>query len=88
MKLVGSSGGNMPMNPVPKRVPVITVVGDPIMCPLIPDPTHADIDKVLVTVWIENILFCCKALSMTCDCNYAGSNIVCGKAERDFRTIC
>ena len=36
----------MPMNPVPKRVPVITVVGDPIMCPLIPDPTTEDIDKV------------------------------------------
>lgn len=34
------------MNPVPKRVPVITVVGDPIMCPLIPDPSPADIDKV------------------------------------------
>ena len=50
----------MPMNPVPKRVPVITVVGDPIMCPLIPDPTREDIDKVRhIVTFVVVFLYLC-----------------------------
>jgi 2-acylglycerol O-acyltransferase 2 len=42
----GSSGAALPMNPIPSRVPIITIVGDPIKCPQIEDPTREEIDHV------------------------------------------
>jgi 2-acylglycerol O-acyltransferase 2 len=42
----GSTGTAIPMNPIPSRVPIITIVGDPIMVPLIADPTNEDIQKI------------------------------------------
>ena len=50
----GSSGGSMPMSFIPVRVPVVTVVGDPIKCPLIENPTQEDIDHVRV-LYIEKL---------------------------------
>lgn len=44
----GSSGGAIPMSPIPARVPVVTVIGDPIRCPKIEHPTQEDIDKARV----------------------------------------
>lgn len=42
----GSSGAALPMNPIPSRVPIITIVGDPIKCPKIDDPSREEIDDV------------------------------------------
>lgn len=43
----GSAGsGAAPMNPVPRRHPIITVVGDPIKCELIENPTHQQIEEL------------------------------------------
>lgn len=50
----GSSGFAVPMNPVPSRVPVITIVGDPISVPLIENPTQEDIDAIKVK-YIEKL---------------------------------
>ena len=50
----GSSGAALPMNPIPSRVPVITVVGDPIKCPVIENPTRDDIDKMRM-LYIEKL---------------------------------
>lgn len=50
----GSSGVAVPMNPVPSRVPVITIVGDPIPCPLIENPTQGDIDTIKIK-YIEKL---------------------------------
>eukprot|EP00239_Pterosperma_sp_CCMP1384_P008982 CAMPEP_0197868722 /NCGR_PEP_ID=MMETSP1438-20131217/45434_1 /TAXON_ID=1461541 /ORGANISM="Pterosperma sp., Strain CCMP1384" /LENGTH=193 /DNA_ID=CAMNT_0043487443 /DNA_START=447 /DNA_END=1031 /DNA_ORIENTATION=+ len=36
----------VPLSPIPRRKPIITVVGDPIECPKIANPTQADIDVV------------------------------------------
>ena len=44
----GCSGGSMPLSFIPARVPVVTVIGDPIPCPCIANPTSDDIDKVRV----------------------------------------
>jgi 2-acylglycerol O-acyltransferase 2 len=44
----GSMGASMPMSPIPARVPVITVVGDPIDTVKIDNPTQADIDALRV----------------------------------------
>jgi 2-acylglycerol O-acyltransferase 2 len=44
----GGAGVAIPMNPIPARVPIITVIGDPIKCPKIESPTQADIDKVRI----------------------------------------
>lgn len=38
----------MPMSPIPARVPIITVIGDPIDTQLIENPTQADIDHLRV----------------------------------------
>mmetsp|Transcript_2982 Transcript_2982/g.10695 ORF Transcript_2982/g.10695 Transcript_2982/m.10695 type:complete len:397 (+) Transcript_2982:48-1238(+) len=38
----------MPFSPVPRRHPIITVVGDPIPCPQIDDPTSDDIEAIKV----------------------------------------
>jgi 2-acylglycerol O-acyltransferase 2 len=50
----GSSGAAIPMNPIPSRVPVITVVGDPIKCPVIENPTREDIDRMRL-LYIEKL---------------------------------
>mmetsp|Transcript_410 Transcript_410/g.773 ORF Transcript_410/g.773 Transcript_410/m.773 type:complete len:421 (-) Transcript_410:96-1358(-) len=50
----GSSGAAVPMNPIPSRVPIITIVGDPIKCPVIENPTREDIDKVRV-LYVEKL---------------------------------
>ncbi|CAM9325758.1 unnamed protein product [Ectocarpus fasciculatus] len=50
----GSSGVSLPMNPIPSRVPVITIVGDPIPCPLIENPTQEDIQAIKVK-YIEKL---------------------------------
>lgn len=50
----GSSGTAIPMNPIPSRVPIITVVGDPIHCPQIESPTQEDIDRVRV-LYVEKL---------------------------------
>ena len=42
----GSTGASLPMNPVPARKPVVTVIGDPIPCELIEHPTADDINKI------------------------------------------
>lgn len=42
----GSGGAAIPMNPIPARKPVVTVVGNPIKCPIIEHPTQADIDHI------------------------------------------
>jgi 2-acylglycerol O-acyltransferase 2 len=46
----GSSpwGTAVPMNPIPARVPIITIVGDPIECEKIENPTREQIDEVRV----------------------------------------
>lgn len=44
----GSMGASMPMSPIPARVPIITVIGDPIDTQLIENPTQADIDHLRV----------------------------------------
>merc|ERR1711904_288121 len=36
----GSGSSAIPMNPVPRRYPVITVIGDPIPCERIENPTQ------------------------------------------------
>ena len=41
----GSAGRAIPANPMPRRCPIITIVGDPIKCPLIAEPTKEDIDN-------------------------------------------
>mmetsp|Transcript_86554 Transcript_86554/g.244662 ORF Transcript_86554/g.244662 Transcript_86554/m.244662 type:complete len:203 (-) Transcript_86554:334-942(-) len=38
----------IPGNPIPRRHPIITVIGDPIECPKIEHPTEADIEKLKV----------------------------------------
>lgn len=43
---VPGSGSGVPLNPVPRRHPVITVVGDPIPCEAIENPTQEQIDAV------------------------------------------
>ena len=50
----GSSGAAMPMNPIPARVPVVTVVGDPIKMAKIEHPTNEDIDKARV-LYVERL---------------------------------
>jgi 2-acylglycerol O-acyltransferase 2 len=50
----GCNGGSLPMNPIPFRVPIVTVVGDPIKCPLIENPTQSDIDSVRV-LYVEKL---------------------------------
>ena len=40
----------IPGNPIPRRHPIITVIGDPIECPKIEHPTEADIEKLKVQV--------------------------------------
>lgn len=50
----GSFGNAIPMNPIPFRVPIVTVVGDPIPCPKIDEPTAEDIDKVRV-LYVEKL---------------------------------
>jgi 2-acylglycerol O-acyltransferase 2 len=50
----GSSGVALPMNPIPSRVPIITIVGDPIPCPLIENPTQEDIQAIKVK-YIEKL---------------------------------
>lgn len=43
----GSAGsGAAPMNPVPRRHPIITVVGDPIKCDLVDNPSTEQIDAL------------------------------------------
>ena len=42
----------IPGNPIPRRHPIITVIGDPIECPKIEHPTEADIEKLKVQVCI------------------------------------
>lgn len=42
----GSGSSAIPMNPVPRRHPVITVIGDPILCPRIENPTQDQIDAL------------------------------------------
>jgi 2-acylglycerol O-acyltransferase 2 len=42
----GSTGAAVPMNPIPQRVPIITIVGDPIPVPLVPDPSEADVERI------------------------------------------
>jgi 2-acylglycerol O-acyltransferase 2 len=44
----GSMGAAIPLNPMPARCPIITIVGDPIKCPFIENPTVDDIDAVRV----------------------------------------
>jgi len=53
----GSGSGCFPMmpgNPIPRRHPIITVVGDPIPCPRIEKPTEEDIEKLKV-LYIEKL---------------------------------
>lgn len=42
------------MNPIPSRVPIITIVGDPIKCPQIENPTREDIDRVRI-LYVEKL---------------------------------
>lgn len=49
-----SPNAPVPFSPVPRRHPVITVVGDPIPCPTIESPTQDDIDAIKV-LYIEEL---------------------------------
>lgn len=42
----GSTGTAVPMNPIPQRVPIITIVGDPIPVPLIESPSEEDVARI------------------------------------------
>jgi 2-acylglycerol O-acyltransferase 2 len=50
----GSGGIAIPMNPIPARVPIITVIGDPIKCPKIESPSQEQIDRIRV-LYIEKL---------------------------------
>eukprot|EP00929_Paragymnodinium_shiwhaense_P021455 TRINITY_DN13993_c0_g1_i1.p1 TRINITY_DN13993_c0_g1~~TRINITY_DN13993_c0_g1_i1.p1 ORF type:complete len:468 (+),score=103.62 TRINITY_DN13993_c0_g1_i1:85-1404(+) len=50
---LGSAGG-IPFNPVPNRYPVITIVGNPIPCERIEQPTQEQIDT-LKSLYIERV---------------------------------
>jgi 2-acylglycerol O-acyltransferase 2 len=44
----GGSSSSMPMNPIPRRSPVVTVVGDPIKLTQIENPTTEDINNARI----------------------------------------
>lgn len=50
----GCSGQGVPLSPMPRRHPVITVVGDPIPCERVENPTNEQID-VLKEVYIMRL---------------------------------